>query len=144
MLFLFHFIFNFRWYYDQHNRQLRSIRMSLEDIRREVQEAKDAQQSALALIVGLKAKIDELIHNATDLAQLQSELTALSQELSDSTDALVAGVAANSPDPAEEPVDEEEPVDGGGEPVDETEDEVEETGVSDDEVDANGSEEPTP
>lgn len=118
--------------------------MSLEDIRREVQEAKDAQQSALALIVGLKAKIDELVHNATDLAQLQAELTALSQELSDSTDALVAGVAANTPAPAEEPVDEEEPVDGGGEPVDGAEDEVEETGAPGDEVDADGSEEPAP
>ena len=72
----------------------------LEAIRREVAEAKTAQQSAIVLIGGLKAQIDTLIANATELTELKTELAALSVDLSDATDGLAAAVAEP---PAPEP-----------------------------------------
>lgn len=65
----------------------------LEAIRREVAEAKTAQQSAIVLIDGLKTQLDSIVANATELTELKAELAALSIDLSDSTDALAAAVA---------------------------------------------------
>ena len=68
----------------------------LENLQREVQEARDVQSSAVALITGLKSKIDDLSNNATELSALKSALGDLSQELSDSTDSLAAAVTTDA------------------------------------------------
>ncbi len=78
----------------------------LDTLRQEVQEARSAQESAIVLILGLKAKIDALAANATELNQLKSALAELSSELSDSTDSLADAVARNDDDPSNDPVDE--------------------------------------
>lgn len=69
----------------------RDIHMStaVEDVKREVAEARGAHASAIALITQLVG----MIQDATDL----EELKATAQELSDSTDELAAAVTANSP-----------------------------------------------
>lgn len=66
----------------------------IQDLRREVAEAKDAQASAVVLIKGLQAQIADLAQQATDLTQLKADLAALAQDLSDSTDALADAVTA--------------------------------------------------
>lgn len=67
----------------------------LENLQREVQEARDAHTSAVALIGGLKTEIQNLVTNATELDELKSALTQMTQELSDSTDTLAAAVAGD-------------------------------------------------
>lgn len=77
----------------------------LDTLRQEVQEARSAQESAIVLILGLKAKIDALAASATELSQLQAALGDLSAELSASTDSLADAVARNDDDPSNDPVD---------------------------------------
>lgn len=78
----------------------------LDDIRREVSEAKDVSSSAVTLILGLKSRIDALLASELELADLKAQLAGLSQDLSDSTDALAAAVAT---DGSSEPAEPEEP-----------------------------------
>lgn len=58
----------------------------------EVAEIKGVAESAVALLNGLKAKLDEAIASGDPAA-----LTALSNELDASSNALAAAVAANTP-----------------------------------------------
>lgn len=86
---------------------------ALENIQREVAEAKDAQSSAIVLIKGIRQQLIDLAANATDLAAFKAEVEGLAVELSDSTDALGAAVAEDGagepePDPAPFPTDEDE------------------------------------
>lgn len=78
--------------------------MAIEDLRREVAESAGAVQSAITLIEGLRDRLDEMVDSAEDLAALQAEVSALSAELSNSTDSLAAAVAEPAP---EEPAPEE-------------------------------------
>jgi hypothetical protein len=64
----------------------------LDDLQREVAENNDAVQSAITLLQGLKAKLDEAI-NSGDM----TKVAALSAQLSAQTDALAAAVTANTP-----------------------------------------------
>ena len=74
---------------------------AIEDLRREVSEAKDAQASAILLIEGIRTQLEDMAENATELAALKSEVIALSADLSDSTDGLATAVANPGPDPVE-------------------------------------------
>lgn len=65
---------------------------ALDDLRREVEEMKTVGASAVALIQGLKAKLDEAVASG-DMAEVEK----LSKEMSDSTDGLAASVSANTP-----------------------------------------------
>lgn len=72
----------------------------LDDVTREVNEAKDVMSSAVALINGIQARIDAAVTAALEGGATAAQLepfTALSQELSDQTDALSAAVIANTP-----------------------------------------------
>ena len=64
----------------------------LENLAKEVAETKAVNQSAVTLIQGIKAKLDEALANG-DLAAVQ----ALADELDTSTNELAAAVAANTP-----------------------------------------------
>ena len=68
------------------------IMAALDDLKREVAETKTISASAIALIEGLKAKLDEAIATG-DPAALQ----ALSDELDTQGNALAAAVTANTP-----------------------------------------------
>ena len=76
-----------------HYPELENMSQQLADIQREVQEAKDAQTSAVVLITGLRDRINQLIDSATELGELKTQLGLLTQDLSDSTDGLAAAVA---------------------------------------------------
>lgn len=65
---------------------------ALEALRREVAEAKAGQESAVALIKGLRDRLDAMIDTSADYADLQAQVEAMSTELSDSTDQLAAAV----------------------------------------------------
>lgn len=65
---------------------------ALDDLRREVEEAKTVGASAIALLNGLTAKLSEAVASGN-----MEEVEKLAKELSDSTDALAAGVSANTP-----------------------------------------------
>jgi len=89
-------------HYYHHYPELENMSQQLDDIRREVSEAKDVASSAVTLILGLKSRIDALLASELELADLKAQLAGLSQDLSDSTDALAAAVATDgSSEPAE-------------------------------------------
>jgi hypothetical protein len=79
------------------------IMAGLDDLRREVEEAKTVGAGAITLLGTIKAKLDEAVASG-DMTQVE----ALSKELSDSTDALAAAVSANTP---AEPTPENPPAD---------------------------------
>lgn len=66
------------------------IMTDLTDLTREVSETKTVQESAVALLQGLKAKLDAA---GTDPVALK----ALSDSLNDSTESLAAAVSENTP-----------------------------------------------
>lgn len=69
-----------------------AIMAALDNILREVQEAKDAHASAIALITEIRAKLDEMAAGAVELEALRAGVETLSADLSASTDALAAAV----------------------------------------------------
>lgn len=100
----------------------RKIMAAIDDLTREVTESRTAVDSAVSLIEGLKARLDEAIASG-DMAQVQT----LSDELSNNTDRLAAAVAANTPQQPGQPgtgepgtpVEPGTPADGseGGDPL---------------------------
>lgn len=83
----------------------RKTMAALDDLAREVAELTSTTDSAIALIEGLKAKLDAAIATGD-----MDEVQALSDSLSAQTDRLAAAVAANTPaepaPPAPAPVEE--------------------------------------
>lgn len=80
----------------------RKTMAALDDLAREVAELTSTTDSAIALIEGLKAKLDDAIATG-DMDEVQN----LSDSLSAQTDRLAAAVAANTPaPPAPAPVEE--------------------------------------
>jgi predicted RNA-binding Zn ribbon-like protein len=73
-------------------KKLNTMANELENLQREVQENNDVMQSAIALINGLKTKLDEAIAGG-DMSQVQ----ALSDQLDQNSNALAQAVAANTP-----------------------------------------------
>lgn len=65
---------------------------ALDDLKREVEETKTVQASAVTLIVGLKQKLDEAIASGDPAA-----LAALSADLDASATALSDAIVANTP-----------------------------------------------
>lgn len=65
---------------------------ALDDLKAEVEKVKTVEASAVTLIVGLKAKLDEAIASGDPAA-----LTALSADLDASATALADAVTANTP-----------------------------------------------
>lgn len=65
---------------------------ALDDLRTEVEENKTVMASAVALLQGLKAKLDEAIASGDP-----AELKRLSDELDTNTTALAGAVSANTP-----------------------------------------------
>ena len=88
-------------------RELKKMSIAIEYLRQEVAESKAGVESAIALIGGLRDRLDEMVDSTASLEELQAEVNALSAELSDNTDSLAAAVAAP---PAPEPAPSEEPV----------------------------------
>ena len=86
-----------------HYPELQAMSEVLDNIAREVAEAKTAHASAIALIAGLKTQLDQLVANATELGELKAAVSALSQDLSDSTDSLAAAVETPPQEDQEEP-----------------------------------------
>lgn len=88
---------------------------AIEELRREVAEANAGVDSAVALIQGLRDRLDQMVDDSASLAELRAEVEALSGELSASTDELAAAVAAPAEEPAPEPVPDESagPVENG-------------------------------
>lgn len=84
---------------------------ALEDIRREVAEARAGQASAVQLIRGLRDKLDQMIDDSTSYKELSEAVAGLANDLSDSTDELAAAVA-------EEPAEEPAPTEGSEGPTD--------------------------
>ncbi|MEO6588946.1 MAG: hypothetical protein ABIP06_06430 [Pyrinomonadaceae bacterium] len=72
--------------------QLGVIMSALDNLRREVGETKTVAASAVALLRGLKAKLDEAIASG-DPAAIQ----ALADEIDTDTNALAAAVTENTP-----------------------------------------------
>lgn len=72
------------------NRKLIRIMALLDDLQAKVERNGEVDQSAVLLLQGLKAKLDEA---GVDPAKLK----ALSDALANSTDALAAAVTANTP-----------------------------------------------
>jgi len=69
--------------------QLQTIMDTLDELRLQVERTAEVQASAIALLVGLKAKLDAAGTNAEALKELSDAIGA-------QTDALAAAVAANT------------------------------------------------
>lgn len=83
---------------------------ALEDIRREVSEAKAGMESARVMLVALRDRLDQMVDESANYRELSEAVAGLANELSDSTDALSAAVEEPGSDevPAD-PVEPEEP-----------------------------------
>lgn len=71
----------------------------LDELKAEVAETKTVQESAIALLQGLKAKLDEALAGGN----VEAEVKALRDELDASNAALADAVAANTPSEGSEP-----------------------------------------
>lgn len=79
---------------------LEAIMSALDDLRREVGESRDVTESAIVLIMGLKAQLDAAIASGDPAA-----LVELSAQLDAQSTRLAEAVQANTtPPPAEAPV----------------------------------------
>ena len=76
-----------------HYPEIDKMSQQLDDLTREVQESKTAQEGAVTLIEGTRQQLMDMANNATELEDLKSQVATLAQELSDSTDALAAATA---------------------------------------------------
>lgn len=76
----------------------RKTMAALDDLTREVAELTSTTDSAIALIEGLKTRLDDAIATGD-----MDEVQALSDSLSTQTDRLAAAVAANTPAETETP-----------------------------------------
>ena len=95
--------------------EIEAMSQQLERLREEIAENTAADQSAITLIRGLVARVEELVANATELSELRAGLEALTADLSSSTDELAAAVAENTPGQPAEPTAPTDPVEGEGE-----------------------------
>lgn len=97
------------------------IMSTLSDLQDQVAATLGAEQSALALLNGLAAKIDVLVAAAGTGGVDPAALAALSASLKSSSDALAAAVVADArPDPA--PADPAAPGTPAGDPIPQTPD----------------------
>ncbi len=65
----------------------------IEDLVAQVNETKGIEQAAAVALQGLRAKIDELVANATELNQLKSQLRGLTSDLDQSEGELSSAIA---------------------------------------------------
>lgn len=93
-----------------------AIMSALDNLRREVEEARTASQSAVTLIQGLKARLDDAVATG-DMAEVQ----ALADQLDADSRALADAVTANTPAEQEPTEPTPAPIEGnvGGDTVDE-------------------------
>ncbi len=75
---------------------LDDINVQLDDLQATVDASAAGEASALALLNGLAAKVDELVAAGGDPTATLAKIAALSTELKDSAAALAAGVAADA------------------------------------------------
>lgn len=84
--------------------EINRMATAMENLKREVAEAKAGMASAKALLEGLRDRLSQMVDDSTSLKELRSEVDGLATELSDSTDALASAVvepgAGESPAPA--------------------------------------------
>lgn len=93
-----------------HYPEIDQMSEAIENLRREVAEAKAGQASAIVLIEGIRDQLNTMLDTSRSFAELKAEVDTLATDLSDSTDALSAAVAS-PPTPAEPtPILEEPPV----------------------------------
>lgn len=88
---------------------------ALDNLKREVQETKTINASVIALLQGLKAKLDEALANDD-----QEAIQALADSLDVEQQGLAAAVSANTPQepaPAPVPAEPEQPAPPPAEPV---------------------------
>lgn len=83
-------------------------------LRQQVAENTAVDQSAITLITGLVARINELVANTSELEELRAGLTELTNDLDRDNDALAAAVAANTPGQPADPVTPVDPAPGEG------------------------------
>lgn len=70
---------------------------NLDQLVNEVTETKTVQESAVALLNGLKSRLDAAIAELAQLGIDNATLNSLSSDLDTSTNALAAAVEANTP-----------------------------------------------
>lgn len=73
--------------------EIRTMSTLIEELTARVAEVKTVNESAITLIQGIRARLDEALANQPDPAALQQ----LSDDLAASESALAAAVAANTP-----------------------------------------------
>lgn len=78
-------------------KELKKMIVELEDLKTKVADLESAEQAAINLLTLIKGKLDEVVQNATDLADLKAGVTAISTQLDADKQALADAVVANTP-----------------------------------------------
>lgn len=80
-----------------HYPELDAMSEQLDNLTREVSEARSVGASAIALIEGIAQQLRDMANSATELADLKTQVQTLSDDLSGSTDDIAGAVSRNTP-----------------------------------------------
>lgn len=78
-------------------KEIKKMIVELEDLKLKVADLESAEQAAVNLLTLLKQKIDEVVQNATDFAELKAGVIALSSQIETDKQTLADAVVANTP-----------------------------------------------
>lgn len=78
---------------------------AIDDLKREVQESRTVTQSAVALLQGLRQRLDDALASGNTEADIRAVIDDLDAQQAD----LAAAITANTPAEGTEPTDPEQP-----------------------------------
>lgn len=78
-------------------KELKQMIIELEDLKTKVTELEDASQAAVNLLVLIKQKLDQVLSDATDFAELKAGVADVSSRIGQEKQDLADAVVANTP-----------------------------------------------
>lgn len=84
-------------HHHHHNMEYQAVIEALENLRAKVEENTSVDQSAVTLLEGLTARLNEMANSATDLEELRAGVQELTASLGQDNATLAAAVSANTP-----------------------------------------------
>lgn len=82
---------------DSIHKELQKMIVELEDLKTKVTELESASESAVNLLTLVKQKLDEVIQNSADFAELKAGVTEISARIDQEKQDLADAVVANTP-----------------------------------------------
>lgn len=82
---------------DQILKEITKMLVELEDLRTKVTELENASEAAVNLLTLIKQKLDQVLADATDFAELKAGVTEVSSRIGQEKEDLAAAVVENTP-----------------------------------------------